>query len=85
MDAIFQDPPVSLWKVAVLCDNVKTLAVEFSFCCFNWVKWEANMVAHTLIRAVPHANLSVILFFNNLSSLVKEVWFRDFAYIPINV
>jgi ribonuclease HI len=58
VDAILQDPPDRLWKIAVLCDNVKTLAAEFSF---NWVKREANMVAHTLAKAVPQGNLPVIL------------------------
>ena len=85
VDAILQDPPVSLWKIAVLCDNVKTLVAEFSFCCFNWVKWEDNIVAHTLAKAVPQANLPVILFPNNLPSSVEEVWFRDFACIPVAV
>ena len=85
VDAILQDPPDSLWKIAVLCDNVKTLAAEFRFCCFNWVKREANMVAHTLAKAVPQANLPVILFPNNLPTVVEEVWFRDFACIPVAV
>jgi hypothetical protein len=85
VDAILQDHPVSLWKIAVLCDNVKTLVAEFSFCCFNWVKREANMVAHTFVKAVPQANLPVILFPNNLSSFVEEIWFRDFVCIPVTV
>uniref|UniRef100_A0A2N9IBA6 GPI mannosyltransferase I n=1 Tax=Fagus sylvatica TaxID=28930 RepID=A0A2N9IBA6_FAGSY len=72
VDAILQDPPDSLWKIAVLCDNVKTLAAEFRFCCFNWVKREANMVAHTFAKAVPQANLPVILFPNNLPTAVEE-------------
>lgn len=53
VDAILIDPHASLWKIAVLCDNVKTLVAEFSFCCFNWVKREATMVAHILAKAVP--------------------------------
>uniref|UniRef100_A0A2N9HI48 Reverse transcriptase domain-containing protein n=1 Tax=Fagus sylvatica TaxID=28930 RepID=A0A2N9HI48_FAGSY len=53
VDAILTDPHASLWKIAVLCDNVKTLVAEFSFCCFNWVKREATMVAHILAKAVP--------------------------------
>jgi ribonuclease HI len=85
VDAILQDPPDSLWKIAVLCDNVKTLAAEFRFCCFNWVKREANMVAHTFAKAVPQANLPVILFPNNLPTAVEEVWFRDFACISVAV
>ena len=43
------------------------------------------MVAHTLAKAVPQANLPVILFPNNLPTVVEEVWFRDFACIPVAV
>ena len=85
VDAILTDPHASLWKIAMLCDNVKTLVAKFSFCCFNWVKREANMVAHILTKAVPQANLPVILLLNNLPSAVEEVWFRDFACIPVAV
>jgi hypothetical protein len=66
------------WSIAVICDNVKCLALEFNFCSFCWVNREANMVAHTLAKVVPPILSPVLYFLKNLPALLEEAWFRDF-------
>ena len=66
------------WSIAVICDNVKCLAVQFSYCSFCWVNREANTVAHTLAKVVPPIHSPVLYFPKNLPALLEEVWFRDF-------
>ena len=67
----------------MICNDVRSLAVDFNFCSFCWVKREANMVAHTLAKLGPQLELPAVFFPKNLSSLVKEAWFRDFSCIPV--
>jgi ribonuclease HI len=62
VDALLQNTPVNDWKIAVLCENVLTLAAEFSLCCFNWVRRDVNMVAHTLAKLIPQANHLLFFF-----------------------
>ena len=47
------DFSASRWSIAVLCDDAKALAAEFSFCSFCWIKREANMIAHTFAKLDP--------------------------------
>uniref|UniRef100_A0A2N9HCV7 Reverse transcriptase domain-containing protein n=1 Tax=Fagus sylvatica TaxID=28930 RepID=A0A2N9HCV7_FAGSY len=85
IDALVADPKYADWSISVICDNVKHLAREFSFCSFCWVSREINMVAHTLAKLVP-SRLSPVLYFpNNLPSLLEEAWFRDFSCIAVVV
>ena len=54
----------SRWSIVVLCDDAKTLAVEFSFCSFCWVKREANMITNTLVKLIPPFNNTAFFFFS---------------------
>jgi hypothetical protein len=85
IDALVADPKYADWSISVICDNVKHLAREFSFCSFCWVSREINMVAHTLAKLVPSRLAPVLYFPNNLPSLLEEAWFRDFSCIAVVV
>jgi hypothetical protein len=85
IDALVADPKHVDWSISVICDNIKHLAREFSFCSFCWVSREINMVAHTLAKLVP-SRLSPVLYFpNNLPPPLEEAWFRDFSCIAVVV
>jgi hypothetical protein len=66
VNILLQDFSTSRWSIVVLCDDAKTLAVEFSFCSFCWVKCEANMIANTLVKFIPPFNNTVFFFFFSL-------------------
>ena len=78
VDFLLQDFSASKWSIAILCDDAKALAAEFSFCSFCWIKREANMVAHTLAKLDPQFNRTAIFFPKNLPPPVEVAWFRDF-------
>ena len=67
----------------VICDDVRSLAIDFNFCSFCWVKREANMIAHTLAKLGLQLELPAVFFLKNLLPLVEEAWFRDFNCILV--
>jgi hypothetical protein len=85
VDALVSDQQYDDLSISVICDNVKYLALEFSFCTFCWVNRVANMVAHTLAKLVPSILSPVLYFPKNLPTLLKEAWFRDFLCIAVAV
>uniref|UniRef100_A0A2N9IGZ4 Reverse transcriptase domain-containing protein n=1 Tax=Fagus sylvatica TaxID=28930 RepID=A0A2N9IGZ4_FAGSY len=78
INALISENQYEDWSIAVICDNVKCLALEFNFCSFCWVNREANMVAHTLAKVVPPILSPVLYFPKNLPAFLEEAWFRDF-------
>ena len=78
VDYLLQANSVSSWNIEVLCGDAMSLAAEFNFCSFCWVKREANMIAHTLAKLVTPSKLTTVFSPNNLPFLVDEAWFRDF-------
>jgi hypothetical protein len=49
--------------------------------CFSWVRWEANVVAHTLAKHVPSPNVpNFICNFLSLARFVWTVWRNDCVY-----
>uniref|UniRef100_A0A2N9G9A9 Reverse transcriptase domain-containing protein n=1 Tax=Fagus sylvatica TaxID=28930 RepID=A0A2N9G9A9_FAGSY len=83
VDLLLQENCDGNWNIEVICNDVRSLAVDFNFCSFCWVKREANMVAHTLAKLGPQLELPAVFFPKNLPPLVEEAWFRDFSCIPV--
>ena len=50
VDAIGLDKAGCDWNISALCLDAICLAAEFFSCNFCWVKHEANMTAHTLVK-----------------------------------
>ena len=85
VDLLLQDNYVGNWNIEVIYNDVRSLAVDFNFCSFCWVKREANMVAYTLAKLGPQLELPAVFFPKNLPPLVEEAWFRDFSCIPVAI
>ena len=85
VDALVLEQVSCEWRIKVLCDNVKTLALEFSFCVFCWVNREANMIAHTLAKLVPLPSSPIVYFPKNLPGPLEETWFTDFLCLAVSV
>jgi hypothetical protein len=83
VDLLLQDNYVGIWNIEVICNDVRSLAVDFNLCSFCWVKRETNMVAHTLAKLGPQLELLIVFFPKNLPPLVEEAWFRDFSCILV--
>ncbi len=41
------------WGISSLCNDAKTLALDFVSCSFVWVRREANMVARSIAKFFP--------------------------------
>ena len=62
VDLLLQDNYVGNWNIEVICNDVRSLGVDFKSCSFSWVKREANMVAHTLAKLGPQLELLAVFF-----------------------
>jgi hypothetical protein len=78
VDALVLEQVSCEWRIKVLCDNVKSLALEFSFCVFC-------TVAHTLAKLVPLPSSPIVYFSKNLPGPLEEAWFRDFLCLAVSV
>lgn len=72
VDALVLEQVGCEWRIKVLCDNAKTLALEFSICVFCWVNREANKVAHTLAKLVLLPSSPIVYFPKNLPEPFEE-------------
>jgi hypothetical protein len=60
------------WSIAVLISNILLLNSSF-----NWVRREANGVAHALAKFVPSPKSTVFVCNSSFSSSVRDVWRLD--------
>ena len=72
VDALVLEQVGCEWRIKVLCDNAKTLALEFSICVFCWVNREANKVVHTLAKLVLLPSSPIVYFPKNLPEPFEE-------------
>ena len=67
------------WDIFSLCNDTKTLALDFVSYSFVWVRREANMVAHIMAKFFPPHSLPITCFVDNLPAPNIEAWLRDFS------
>jgi hypothetical protein len=60
------------WKIDTFVFYSKLLSLEFSSCCFCWVRREANNVVYTLAKFAAHHYLAFCCKKNSLHSSVLE-------------
>ena len=82
VDALACPLEESCWKIRPLTSLILDLALKFSSCIFNWVKREANHVAHTVAKVAFSHCLPFYCTKDNLPSSVKEAWIRDLFLLP---
>jgi hypothetical protein len=65
----------SSWMITSICNDILELSKVFRSCNFCWVKREANVVVHSLVKA---AALSSLSFNCNFSAIPPSVCLGDF-------
>jgi hypothetical protein len=65
--------------------NILLLSSSFLSCSFNWVRREANGIAHALAKFIPSPKATI--FVCNISSLpscVRDAWRLDCGLVWVN-
>ena len=65
------------WKIRALALQSLHLASCFSFCSFNWVRRNANQVAHAAAKVASSLSPPFICNLNSLPTSVVKAWNRD--------
>ena len=82
VDALACPLEESCWKIWPLRSLILDLALNFSLCIFNWVKQDANHVAHAVAKVAYSHCLPFYCIKDNLPPSVKEAWIRDLFLLP---
>jgi hypothetical protein len=72
----------SCWKIRTLTTLALELALNFRLCVFNWVKRDANHVAHCVAKVAFSHCLPFCCTKDNRPPSVKEAWIRDLILLP---
>ena len=70
-------PDSSNWRISAVSSQSLDLVSCFSFCKFQWVRRDANQVAHALAEISLTLELPLCCNKDNLPPSVKGAWFRD--------
>ena len=73
VDAILDVTGYVNWDISSLCNDAKTLGLNFVSYSFVWVRREANKVAHMMTKFFPPHCRPVTCFVDNLLAPVIEV------------
>ena len=65
------------WSIAAICHDVKSLLHNCPNVVFNWVRRDANSVAHALTKFVAQSQFFSFCNIESLPLFVYEVWVRD--------
>lgn len=80
MDTLNGDDTCYSWKIDSICFDSKRLSLVFNCCSFRWVKQEANIVAHCLVKFSSLYNLFLCCNHSFLRLSVLEAWLSDACY-----
>ena len=58
-DTLLSSPDDFRWDIAALINDAMCLAGTFSSCKFGWIKWEGNVVAHSLAKYASQSKFIV--------------------------
>ena len=70
-------PDSSNWRISAVSSQLLDLVSCFSYCKLQWVRRDANQVAHSLAKNSLTLELPLCYKKVNLPPSVKEAWFRD--------
>jgi hypothetical protein len=61
------------WRILTIIINAKTLVSNFCSCSFNWVRRDANFVAHTLAKVASSRSICLSCNSTNLSPSLASI------------
>ena len=71
----------ALGSYLLFCNDVRSLIHKLDSCVFNWVRRDANVVAHNLAQFVAHSQPFTFCNVDSLPPLVKEARLRDVSFL----
>uniref|UniRef100_A0A2N9GHK8 RNase H type-1 domain-containing protein n=1 Tax=Fagus sylvatica TaxID=28930 RepID=A0A2N9GHK8_FAGSY len=80
---VIHDESSAPWVISPLIGNICNVSKDFISCKFQWVKRDANVVAHAMAKIASFIKNSLYCNFSSLPKPVLEEWRKDIMLLSI--